>query len=99
MINSSLRVAVCPERIVEGNALKEIVELPEIIGTENEAVGNVVRELFLLLGPKKIAITNTKTAEAAKVFTVVYLCYHCYLILTLHMLLLQILTAIELLLL
>jgi UDP-N-acetyl-D-mannosaminuronic acid dehydrogenase len=48
MMNTSLHVVVCPERIVEGNALKEIVELPEIIGTENESVGNVVRELFLL---------------------------------------------------
>jgi UDP-N-acetyl-D-mannosaminuronic acid dehydrogenase len=72
MMNDSLRIVVCPERIVEGNALKEIVELPEIIGTENDTAGNIVRELFLLLGPKKIAITNTKTAEAAKVFTNVY---------------------------
>lgn len=71
-INNSLHIAVCPERIVEGNALKEIEELPEIIGTEHEAVGTLVRELFLLLGPKEIAITNTKTAEAAKIFTNVY---------------------------
>jgi UDP-N-acetyl-D-mannosaminuronic acid dehydrogenase len=71
-MNSSLHVVVCPERIVEGNALKEIAELPEIIGTEHGTVGMVVRELFLLLGPKKIAITNTKTAEAAKIFTNVY---------------------------
>jgi UDP-N-acetyl-D-mannosaminuronate dehydrogenase len=36
------------------------------------AISEIVRELFLLLGPKKIAITNTKTAEAAKIFTNVY---------------------------
>jgi UDP-N-acetyl-D-mannosaminuronic acid dehydrogenase len=72
-MNSSLRVAVCPERIVEGSAIKEIEELPEIIGVDDENVGNIVKELFLLLSPnKKIAITNTKTAEAAKVFTNVY---------------------------
>jgi UDP-N-acetyl-D-mannosaminuronate dehydrogenase len=34
-INNSLHVAVCPERVVEGNAIKEIAELPEIIGVDN----------------------------------------------------------------
>jgi UDP-N-acetyl-D-mannosaminuronic acid dehydrogenase len=71
-INNSLHVAVCPERIVEGNAIREIAELPEIIGIDDEKVGNIVRELFLILGPKEVAITNTKTAEAAKIFTNVY---------------------------
>jgi UDP-N-acetyl-D-mannosaminuronic acid dehydrogenase len=70
--NNSLRVAVCPERIVEGNAMREIAELPEIIGVDDEMVGTIVRELFLLLGPKEIGITNTRTAEAAKIFTNVY---------------------------
>jgi UDP-N-acetyl-D-mannosaminuronic acid dehydrogenase len=71
-INNSLHIAVCPERIVEGNAIKEIAELPEIIGVDNETIGDIVRELFLILGPKEIAITTTKTAEAAKIFTNVY---------------------------
>ncbi|MGH9985134.1 MAG: nucleotide sugar dehydrogenase [Nitrososphaeraceae archaeon] len=70
--SSRLRVAVCPERIVEGQALVEIARLPEIIGVEDEYTGSIVRELFLLLGQKQISITNTKTAEAAKLFTNVY---------------------------
>src|SRR5919106_4202153 len=35
MFNNSLRVAVCPERIVEGNAMAEIAQLPEIVGVED----------------------------------------------------------------
>lgn len=72
-LRKSLHVAVCPERIVEGNAMKEIATLPEIVGADDEETGNLVRELFLLLGEsKKITITNSKTAEAAKIFNNVY---------------------------
>jgi UDP-N-acetyl-D-mannosaminuronic acid dehydrogenase len=72
-LGKSLHVAVCPERIVEGNAMKEIATLPEIVGADDQDTGNIVRELFLLLGEsKKITITNTKTAEAAKIFNNVY---------------------------
>jgi UDP-N-acetyl-D-mannosaminuronic acid dehydrogenase len=72
-VGKSLHVAVCPERIVEGNAMKEIATLPEIVGADDQDTGNIVRELFLLLGEsKKITITNTKTAEAAKIFNNVY---------------------------
>jgi UDP-N-acetyl-D-mannosaminuronic acid dehydrogenase len=68
-----LHVAVCPERIVEGNAMKEITTLPEIVGADDQETGDIVRELFLLLGEsKKITITNTKTAEAAKIFNNIY---------------------------
>jgi UDP-N-acetyl-D-mannosaminuronic acid dehydrogenase len=70
--NKRLHIAVCPERIVEGQALKEIAQLPEIVGVEDHRLGEIIRELFLLLGPKEIAITDTKTAEAAKIFTNVY---------------------------
>jgi UDP-N-acetyl-D-mannosaminuronic acid dehydrogenase len=70
--NALIRVAVCPERIVEGKAIEEIAYLPEIIGVEDKDTGEIVQELFLLLGPKQISITNTRTAEAAKLFTNVY---------------------------
>jgi UDP-N-acetyl-D-mannosaminuronic acid dehydrogenase len=71
-LNSNLHLAVCPERIVEGNAMKEILQLPEIVGVEDQKVGELVRELFLLLGPKEISITQIKVAEAVKIFTNVY---------------------------
>jgi UDP-N-acetyl-D-mannosaminuronic acid dehydrogenase len=72
-LGKSLHVAVCPERIVEGKAMKEIATLPEIVGADDEETGHIIRELFLLLGQsKKITITNSKTAEAAKIFNNVY---------------------------
>jgi UDP-N-acetyl-D-mannosaminuronic acid dehydrogenase len=69
---SNLKLAVCPERVVEGNAMKEIAELPEIVGVNDRRVGDLVRELFLLLGPKDISITQIRVAEAVKIFTNVY---------------------------
>ena len=73
-LKKSLHVAVCPERVVEGNVMKEIATLPEIVGVEgDEQIGNIVRELFLLLAEsKKITITNSKTAEIARIFNNVY---------------------------
>jgi UDP-N-acetyl-D-mannosaminuronic acid dehydrogenase len=47
--------------------------LPEIVGVDEEKVGITIKELFQLLGKhKEIAITDTKTAEAAKIFTNMY---------------------------
>tara|TARA_B100000029_G_scaffold334491_1_gene326586 strand:+ start:830 stop:2095 length:1266 start_codon:yes stop_codon:yes gene_type:complete len=71
-MNNTLNVAVCPERIVEGRAMEEIEKLPEIIGIKNSKIGNIVKELFLLLGNKEITITDTKTAETAKIFANVF---------------------------
>jgi UDP-N-acetyl-D-mannosaminuronic acid dehydrogenase len=70
--NETLHIAVCPERIVEGKAMSEIKFLPEIVGSDESTVGNAAKELFALLGPKEITITDTTTAEAAKIFTNVY---------------------------
>ena len=71
-INNTLNVAVCPERIVEGRAMEEIERLPEIIGIDDLKIGDVVKELFLILGNKEITITDTKTAETAKIFANVF---------------------------
>jgi UDP-N-acetyl-D-mannosaminuronic acid dehydrogenase len=40
-LRKSLHVAVCPERIVEGNVMKEIATLPEIVGADDEETGNL----------------------------------------------------------
>jgi UDP-N-acetyl-D-mannosaminuronate dehydrogenase len=36
----SILVAFCPERTVEGDAVKELQELPQIIGANNEEAKN-----------------------------------------------------------
>lgn len=66
-------IAVCPERIVEGRAIEEIKELPEIVGGIDPVSVEIVVELFRKINPnKKIFKTAPKAAELAKLFTNVY---------------------------
>lgn len=66
-------IAVCPERIVEGKALEEIKELPEIIGGIDPINIEIAAELFRKINPnKRIIKTTPKAAELAKLFTNVY---------------------------
>jgi len=66
-------VASCPERIVEGRAIEEIKQLPEIIGGINAISTEIAAELFRKINPqKKILRTTPKVAELAKLFANVY---------------------------
>jgi len=66
-------LAVCPERILEGKAIKEIHDLPEIIGGVNEISNKIAQELFLGINNKKeILFTSPTGAELAKLFTNIY---------------------------
>jgi UDP-N-acetyl-D-mannosaminuronic acid dehydrogenase len=64
-------VVFCPERILEGKALKELRELPQIIGasTERGAIRSI--KLFKSLGIKTITV-SPEEAELAKLFTNVW---------------------------
>jgi UDP-N-acetyl-D-mannosaminuronic acid dehydrogenase len=64
----SVDVAFCPERIAEGNALKELRTLPQIIGADTDRAAERAAEVFAKLGTKTIR-TTTKEAELAKLFT------------------------------
>lgn len=66
-------LAVCPERILEGRAIKELFELPEIIGGVNEISSKIAKEIFLTINPDKEILETTVTgAELAKLFTNIY---------------------------
>jgi len=66
-------LATCPERICEGKAIEELLELPEIIGGTSEASSFLAAELFKILNPrKKMLLTNSCIAELAKLFTNAY---------------------------
>lgn len=62
------RVAFCPERIAEGFAMKELTELPQIIGTRSDEVYLLAAEIFESMGVKALR-TNPEEAELAKLFT------------------------------
>jgi UDP-N-acetyl-D-mannosaminuronic acid dehydrogenase len=61
-------VAFCPERIVEGRALTELYELPQIVAGCSYEATQQASALFKVL-TKKIIITEPIEAELAKLFT------------------------------
>jgi UDP-N-acetyl-D-mannosaminuronic acid dehydrogenase len=61
-------VAFCPERIAEGRAMTELLELPQIVGARTERAGARAAELFSSL-TGTIVRTSPEEAELAKLFT------------------------------
>jgi UDP-N-acetyl-D-mannosaminuronic acid dehydrogenase len=61
-------VAFCPERIVEGQAMSELRELPQIVGARNDLAANRASALFEALGVRTIRVLPEE-AELAKLFT------------------------------
>lgn len=67
-LGRDIDLAFCPERIAEGNAMEELVKLPQIVsGFEPRAVRRA-RELFLTIAPTVIELEPLE-AELAKLFT------------------------------
>lgn len=67
----NISIAFCPERIVEGQALKELQSLPQIVGVRSESVFRKVEKIFSSLGVESI-MTTPEEAELAKLFTNVW---------------------------
>jgi UDP-N-acetyl-D-mannosaminuronic acid dehydrogenase len=68
-----LLLAACPERIAEGKALRELRELPEIVGGKDPESTDAAAALFRALDPNKVLhLTDPTSAELAKLFTNVY---------------------------
>ncbi len=66
-----LKLAFCPERIVEGHAIEELQTLPQIVsGTTPEAEEDAAR-LFSLIAPQVVRLTPIE-AELVKVFSNAY---------------------------
>jgi UDP-N-acetyl-D-mannosaminuronic acid dehydrogenase len=61
-------VAFCPERIVEGYALKELHELPQIISGTTESAEKRAKELFAGVAKETITLKPME-AEVAKLLT------------------------------
>jgi UDP-N-acetyl-D-mannosaminuronic acid dehydrogenase len=64
-------VTFCPERILEGHALKELHELPQIIGASDQKSASRASAIFETLGVKTIKV-SPEEAELAKLFTNVW---------------------------
>ncbi len=55
-----------PERMVEGQAVKDFQVLPKIIGASDERSGSVAEQVIRSLGGKIIRVSNPETAETIK---------------------------------
>ena len=59
-------LAFAPERMIEGQAIRDFQNLPKIIGATDERTFSIVSELLATLGGKVIRVSNPETAEMAK---------------------------------
>jgi len=67
-LNKHVLLAFCPERIAEGNAIEELIKLPQIVSAfDNEAMV-AASQLFGRIAPTIIELTPPE-AELAKLFT------------------------------
>lgn len=64
-----VRVAFCPERIVQGKALIELRTQPQIVSAFDDGTFDAVRGLFQRLTEKKIVRVDPMEAELAKLFS------------------------------
>jgi UDP-N-acetyl-D-mannosaminuronic acid dehydrogenase len=60
------RLAMCPERTIQGQALRELEELPQVIGGLDPASGEQAEQLFSLLAPRIVRVSSLEAAEAVK---------------------------------
>ncbi|RJY09466.1 nucleotide sugar dehydrogenase [Aurantiacibacter aquimixticola] len=62
----SFHLAMCPERTLEGAALKELAELPQIVSGETAEAADKAAALFGLLTPAVVRVSDLETAEMIK---------------------------------
>ena len=67
----NIRVAFCPERIVQGHAIHELPEIPQLVSGVTQEARSAAEALFLLVAPSCVALAP-KEAEFAKLFTNAY---------------------------
>ena len=67
-LRRKIHLAFCPERIAEGKALKELVELPQIVSAFTPEAFAKARDLFGKISPSLVEL-NPLEAELAKLFT------------------------------
>lgn len=66
-LGCDIHLAFCPERIAEGRAMEELVQLPQIIAAFEPEAQEKARQFFLAIAPTLIDLTPME-AELAKLF-------------------------------
>ena len=63
---SDIRVAYCPERVLPGHVIRELVENDRIVGGMTKKCSEMARAFYKIFVKAECYITDTKTAEMAK---------------------------------
>ena len=64
--DSDIRVAHCPERVLPGQVVRELVENDRVIGGLTDKCSKLAVELYKIFVKAECVITNARTAEMAK---------------------------------
>lgn len=64
--SSDIRIAYCPERVLPGHVIRELVENDRIVGGMSEECSRKACELYKIFVQGECTITNSRTAEMAK---------------------------------
>ncbi len=64
--NSDIRVAHCPERVLPGHVVRELVENDRVIGGMTSKCSKTATELYKTFVTGECVVTNARTAEMAK---------------------------------
>jgi UDP-N-acetyl-D-mannosaminuronic acid dehydrogenase len=59
-------IAMCPERTLEGKALQELRELPQIVGADDSAVSDRAAAVFRRVTNSVVQVSGPETAEIIK---------------------------------
>lgn len=62
----SFDIAMCPERTLEGKALQELRELPQIVGADTPEVADRAAAIFRKLTQSIVLVSDIETAEIVK---------------------------------
>lgn len=62
----SFDIAMCPERTLEGQALQELRELPQIVGADDPAVSDRAAAIFRRLTNSIVQVSSPEAAEIIK---------------------------------
>jgi len=65
-VKSDIRIAHCPERVLPGHVVRELIENDRIIGGMTEKCSEAAIELYRIFVEGECMVTNARTAEMAK---------------------------------
>lgn len=64
--HGDVHVAYCPERVLPGNVMNEIIENDRVIGGLNDTSSNYAKTLYEIIVKGKCLISDSRTAEMVK---------------------------------